>query len=907
MLQPLSSTSRVMLVGLSSNEVSNLVISVQAHWNIRPRLMGVPGVANVSVWGERRRQLQVQIDPEVLSAHGVKLEQVISTTGNALWFSPLSFLNASTPGSGGFIDTPNQRLTIQHILPISTPEQLSNVAVEGTPYTLGEIGDIVEHHQPLIGDAILSDGPGVLLVIEKFPWADTSEVTAGLEAALEDLRPSLSGVEIDTSIYRPATFIHDAIENILRAAIIGVPLLLAALIVVLRDWRTILVALISMPVAFLSASAAIAYISAGVDIIMVAGLVAAAGVVVNDATLSAGMLRKGGPRSSEPIPGLVGLALRRSWGTLVFASLVALMATVPMFVVDGVSGAILKSVAMPFAIAVVVSTIVAATLSPALLYVVLSLVPPQPRPAVPQRGRGFLRLPVATAPRPILGLAIMLAIATVVLTVGSGQLAVVPVMKERDVLVDLATTPGTSHPEMMRVTSQILSELREIPGVRRAGAHIGRAITSDAVVNVNSAQIWLNLDTSANHEETLADLGDVINGYPGVASDVLSYSNFKAGQADPESTNTLTVRVFGYGFDKLDSVAKLIVDELSEIDRLDNVRIRDNVMEPVVIIEADLEKAKKFGIKPGDVRRAAAVVLSGLEVGSLFEDQKIFEVVVWGEPEVRGSVTGIRDILIDTPKGGLVRLGDVADVSIGTLPQTIWRDAASRYLDVTADVTNGSLEAAAAEIEDRIGQLAFPLEYHAELQTDYDERASNRDRLILAAIGSAIAIFLLIQAAVASWRLGFSLFVALIAALSGGLIVVAATGWILTLGAVAGLLAAFGVASRGALALVRRYQELEREGGAFGAELIADGTRDRIGSIVAACVGTALAVAPAAVMASAPGLETLGPLAMVLIGGLITTVLVNLIVVPALYLLFGGGSAAAETELASREGEFNAA
>ncbi|HET7073019.1 MAG TPA: efflux RND transporter permease subunit, partial [Mycobacterium sp.] len=211
MIDPVSSTSRVMVIGLSSPDISLIDMSVLARWQIKPRLQGLPGVANVAIWGQRERQLQVQVDPKRLAAAGVTLNQVVATTGNALWVSPLTFIEASTPGTGGFIETPTQRLTIQHVLPITTAKDLAQVPVEdvaGVPLRLGDVADVVEDHQPLIGDAVVDDGPGLMLVVEKAPGANTLEVTREVEDALQALRPGLGGIKIDTSVYRPATYIE---------------------------------------------------------------------------------------------------------------------------------------------------------------------------------------------------------------------------------------------------------------------------------------------------------------------------------------------------------------------------------------------------------------------------------------------------------------------------------------------------------------------------------------------------------------------------------------------------------------------------------------------------------------------------------------------------------------------------
>src|SRR6266700_8074777 len=224
-LPPLSATSRAMIVGLSSKQVSPIEMSVLARWNIRPALLSVPGVANVSIWGMRDRQLQVLVDPQRLQARHVTLDQIVSTTGNALWVSPLSFLNESTPGSGGWIDSPQQRLEVRHVLPISSPDDLAQVNVEGTTLRLGQVANVVEDHQPLIGDNVLNNGAGVLLVIEKFPGANTVDVTRGIEAKLQELQPGLSGIQISTGIFRPASFVEMAMGDMTNVLFIGFLLL----------------------------------------------------------------------------------------------------------------------------------------------------------------------------------------------------------------------------------------------------------------------------------------------------------------------------------------------------------------------------------------------------------------------------------------------------------------------------------------------------------------------------------------------------------------------------------------------------------------------------------------------------------------------------------------------------------
>jgi Cu/Ag efflux pump CusA len=352
MLQPLSSTSRVMMIGLSSDEVSPIEMSVLARWTIRPRLMGVPGVANVAIWGQRERQLQVQVDPERLRTHGVTLQQIIRTAGDALWVSPLSYLRASTPGvNGGFVDTPNQRLGIQHLLPISSPDDLARVIVAGTALRLGEVVDVVEDHQPLIGDAVINDSPGLLLVVEKFPGANTLQVTKGLEAALDELRPGLSGIEIDPTIFRPATFIEMALSNLSMSLLIGFMLVLLVLGAFLLEWRVVLICLVAIPLSLMAALVVFYLRGTTVNTMVLAGLIIALGAIVDDAIIDVENImrrlrqqhKEGGNKSIAAIVLEASLEIRQA---IIFATVIIVLAVAPVFFIEGVSGAFFRPLAL---------------------------------------------------------------------------------------------------------------------------------------------------------------------------------------------------------------------------------------------------------------------------------------------------------------------------------------------------------------------------------------------------------------------------------------------------------------------------------------------------------------------------------------------------------------------------------
>ncbi|MGH2978191.1 MAG: efflux RND transporter permease subunit, partial [Solirubrobacterales bacterium] len=257
MLQPYSSSSRLLMFSLASDRVTPIEKSVIARWTLQPRLLGVPGVANVAIWGFRDRQLQVQVDPKRLHDRNVTLKQVVESTANAQIASPLSFVEGAVPGTGGFIETPQQRLGVRHVFDkLTRPSELRKVPIDGTGgnVRLGDVTRVVEDHQPLIGDAIVNDGDGLMLVVEKFPGQNTLEVTRGVEAALEDLKPGLAGMEPDTSVFRPASYIEDAIDNLTLALVIAGILLALAIVAFMFQWRTVLVALFTIPMSLIAAA-----------------------------------------------------------------------------------------------------------------------------------------------------------------------------------------------------------------------------------------------------------------------------------------------------------------------------------------------------------------------------------------------------------------------------------------------------------------------------------------------------------------------------------------------------------------------------------------------------------------------------------------------------------------------------
>lgn len=906
MLQPLSSTSRFMIVGLSSKELSLIEMSVLARWTIGPRLMGVPGVANVAIWGNRDRQVQVQVDPDRLQAAGVSLDQILETTGNALWVSSLSFLEASTPGTGGFIDTTQQRLGIWHLSPIVSAEDLAQVPVEDAPsLRLGDVANVVEDHQPLIGDAVINDGSSLLLVVEKFPGANTLEVTRGVEDALTALKPGLAGLEMDSSILRPAEFIERSVGNLGLALLFGFVLLILVLGVFLFEWRTALVSVLAILLSVVAAGLVLYARGATMNAIVVAGLLMALTVVVDDAIIDVEniMRRLRQHRIEGSLKSTMSIILEASSevrSPIIYATLILALAIVPVFFIGGSSEVFFQPLAVSYGLAVLASMLVALTVTPALCLLFLGngsalrRVSPLAARFQPAYERSLAR--IVQRPRAVfITVAVMVLVGLVALPFLKQSL--MPSFKEQDILIHLNGAPGTSQPEMSRIVSRVSAELRAIPGVNNVGAHVGRAIFGDQIVNVNSSELWASVAPSADYDATVAAIRTVVNGYPGFQSRVETYLQERTSGVITKPDNSVVVRLYGDAQGVLRSNVDEVKKALTGIQGITDLHAAFPVEEPTLEIAVDINKAQQYGIKPGDVRRAAATVMSGIQVGSLFEEQKVFDVVVLGTAEARNSLTSIRNLLIKTPGGEQVRLGDVADVRVVPVPSVIRHEAVKRYIDITASVQGRNIAEVTADIKSRLLQVQLPLEYHAEVLGEQAELQAAQTRSFTVVVAVAIGILLLLQSVYQSWRLALLSFVTLPSALVGGLLAVYASGGVISLGSLIGFLAVFGLAARNAIVMINRYQDLERsEGEAFGLGLVMRGAQERPTAILMTALATGLMLLPALILGDIPGLEIIRPMAIVMLGGLVTSTLFSLFVIPTLYLSFGA-SREADIEL----------
>src|SRR5499427_2700314 len=740
-LAPVSATGRAMQIGMTSSTHSLIDMSMSAYWTIRARLLRVPGVANVAIWNERLHLMAVQAVPSKMQAAGVSLDQVMQTTSDAVDSGLLRFSTGAVIGTGGAVETPNQRIGVRNVLPVVTAGDLAQTPVAETKagtVRLGDVATVAVQHQPLIGDAIINGQPGLLLVVEKLPWANSLQMTAGVEEALKDLQPGLPGIRFDTKVFQQADFVKLAIANLTQALVLGFILVVVILALFLFEWRVALISLLTIPLSLVATMLVLYWRGATINTMTLAGLVIALGAVVDDAIIDVENItrrlreeRLGG--GGRPTAAVILSACLEVRSPIVYATLIIVAASIPVFLLVGLTGAFFRPLALSYTLAIAASMVVALTVTPALALLLLRNAPIERRksPVVGWLQRGYTAGLSRIIVRPVAAYATF-AIITILGIAVYPQLgqSLFPGFKERDFLIHWVSPPGTSSMEMERSTTRISRELLAIPGVQSAGAHIGQALLGEEVAGVNLGEIWVSLKPDANYSTTLDRIKSVANGYPGLYREVQTYLDERIQEVLTGGKEPIIVRTYGEDLQTLRAKSDQILGLVRSVPGVVDAHRDISSDVPQAEVTVNLAKAERYGLKPGDVRRDAATLVAGEEVGDIFRAGKAYDTVVWSPPQTRHSFSDIENLPIDLPSGGHIRLGEVATVALRPNPNAIDRQGDSRYLDVGANVAGRDLGSVVNDIKDKLAAVRLDRGYHVELLGEYKERQSAQSRLL---------------------------------------------------------------------------------------------------------------------------------------------------------------------------------
>jgi Cu/Ag efflux pump CusA len=576
---------------------------------------------------------------------------------------------------------------------------------------------------------------------------------------------------------------------------------------------------------------------------------------------------------------------------ITYATLINVVAVVPVLFLEGLSGSFFQPLVLSYALAVLVSMLVALTVTPALCLLMLSrgkvLQRESPLLRVLKRGYRAVLTPLLYRPQPAVATAVALTVAGAFAfpTLGNQLL---PNFKERDFLMHWLTQPGTSVTEEYRVSVDACKDLQEIPGVRNCGSHIGQALLADEVYGVDFGENWISVDPEVDYDDTLASVHKTVEEYPGLYRDVQTYLRERIKEVLTGTSESIVVRVFGPDLAVLREITHDIERRIADIEGIVDAHADLQTDLPHIEVETNLAAARQYGLTPGEVRRQASTLIASEEVSDIYANGLAYDVHVWSIPEARSSVTDVENLQLDTSSGERIALKDVAEVRLAPTPNAIEREQQSRRIDVGANVSGNDLGSVVDAVQDRLEGVTFPRGYHAEVLGESTELNAAQDRLMLFGMVALLAILLLLQASFGSFRLALLTFLLLPMALVGGVLAVYLGDGVLSLGALVGFLAVFGIAARNGILMISHFQRLEHEEGVpFGRDLVLRGASERLAPILMTASATGLALVPLAVAGSIPGHEIEHPMAIVILGGLLTATLLNLFVLPSLYLKFG--------------------
>lgn len=577
---------------------------------------------------------------------------------------------------------------------------------------------------------------------------------------------------------------------------------------------------------------------------------------------------------------------------VVYATIIVVLTLLPVFFLPGLTGTFFRPLAASYVLAIVVSLAVALTVTPALS---LMLLPAAARrrkeaPLTNTLKRWYRSLLSRLVPRPkavVAGLVLLLLGAIALIPLLGEEL--LPKFKETDFLMHWVEKPRIGIDAMNRITIRASQELRAIPGVRNFGAHVGRAQVADEVVGPNFTELWISIDEDVDYDETVASVQEVVDGYPGLYRDLLTYLTERIKEVLTGSSGAVVIRIFGPNLDVLREKAQEVAATISDVPGIANLKVEQQVLVPQVVVRMRPDIAAQFGLTARDIIRASSTLMNGQKVGEIYDDQKIYSVVVWGKEPVRRDVDSLRQLMIDTPSGAQVPLSDVADISIEPTPNAIQREGASRRIDVLCNADGRDLGSVARDIEQRVTtKVRFGHGYHPEFLGEYAEAQASKQRLLGLSLLSFCGIGLLLYVDFQSIRSVLLIVLALPFALIGGIAGAFIGGGVISLGSLIGFVTVFGVAVRNSIMLVDHYRHLQHEEKVpFGPELVLRGAEERLTPILMTALTTVLALIPLIISGDLPGHEIEYPMALVILGGLATATLLNLLAVPVLFGRYG--------------------
>jgi CzcA family heavy metal efflux pump len=898
-MEPLtSSTMDLLKFGLTSEKISPMELRTFADWTVRPKLLSVPGIAAVKVFGGEVRQLQVQLKPERLAAFQMSVQDVLTAARSATGVR-----------GAGFIETPAQRLVIQTEGQSLTAAELGEIVVTqhaSRSVRLKDVAEVVTAGEPKFGDALINGKPGVLMTTASQYGANTMDATVGVEAALDAMKPTFAAAGIDYApgLHRPATFIEIAIHNLKNSLLLGAALVGVVLFIFLLDWRTTLISFTAIPLSLLTAVIVLDHFGATLNTMTLGGLAAVIGVVVDDAIIAVeNILRRLRENLTLPQPrplfNVVLDATLEVRSAVVYATFVVALVFLPVLTMSGLQGRFFAPLGTAFILANLASLVVALTVTPALCFALLSRMKPHAEPGYLLRlknlHRGALEK-ISRWPRTIVVTAIVLFASTLAtLPFFGGEF--LPDFREGHFVVQLTMAPGTSLAEMRRLGAIITAELLQIPQVQSVEEQIGRAQGGEDTWGTHRSEMHVELKpTAGEDQETVQNqIRDTLAKYPGVQSEVLTFLGDRIGETIAGETAQVVLNIFGDDLDILDAKAQEVSAVLAKVPGAADVQISAPPGAPRIVVKLRPERLTQFGFRPVEVLEAVQTAYEGELATQIYEGEKVFSVNVILAPSARQQPEAVGELLVANSQGTQMPLGKLADVYMGSGRYAILHDGARRRQTITCNPAGRDVASFVAEAQRQIAdQVKFPAGVYVEFSGAAQEQAAAQRELLLHSLVAAAGIILLLAMVFRKASHLLLVLANLPFALVGGVLAIFLTGFLsgdgpsLSLGTLVGFVTLFGITMRNSIMMISHFEHLVNEEKLpWGIETALRGATERLVPILMTAIVTALGLLPLAIGSGEAGREIEGPMAIVVLGGLVTSTLLNLLVLPTLALRYG--------------------
>ena len=856
------------------------------NWDVKNRLLAVPGVSNIFIYGGDERQYQVLVDPNKLKAYNVSLAEVTKAVQNA---------NVNVPG--GFLTTPDREMLVRGIGRIESIEGLRKSVIKatnGTPVLLDQVAEVKIGAALRRGDGLFRGKRAVILTISKQPDGDTPTVVKAIEAAMEEIKPALPKDVTFTKTFDQSLFIESSITNVEEALRDGVIIVSIVLILFLMNWRTVIISLSAIPLSLLLGLIVLNFTGQGINTMTLGGLVVAIGSVVDDAIVDMeNVYRRLRENQVSPDPkpplqvvfdGSVEVRVSVLFSTVIIAVVFA-----PIFALSGVEGRIFTPMGIAYLLSIVASTLVALTLTPALCAILLANRRlSNSETWLEHKVREVYRPALSFAirrPKVILSAALAGFVASLIILPGLGKVFL-PEFQDRSLINEMTLYPGASLDATNRSALAVMDALKDDKRFDAIQFRDGFAQGDPEVAGVNFGELDVQIseEGSRDREKTVETLRKELEKLPGVASNIGGFISHRIDDVLSGVRSAIAIKIYGSELEQLRTIGQQVQSAMNGIPGIVDLQLEPQVPVKQVQIQFDRDAAARYGLSVGELAETIETALNGRTVSQVLEKQQTFNLVVWLQDQSRNNLDVLNNLLVDTPNGQKIPLGQVAKVEYGTGPSTINRENVSRLIVVSANVSGRDLGSVIKEVRDRVGQVQLPGGYYVQFSGQFQAQEQATQTLLISGAAAFVVISVLIYFAVHSIPATIMIMVNLPLALIGGVISVAIGGGILSVASMVGFITLFGVATRNGLLLVDNYNHRIAAGMPL-MEVIVEGSSERLVAILLTALSSALGMVPL-VWGGGAGKEILQPLAIVVLGGLFTSTALTLLVLPALYSQF---------------------